>query len=410
MTKDKYDFIQELLQNQKLPPAQRERILLLVTNEFKKDNIQGIDNSARIERIENELGLLIRKINPTNKAGSSEISSNDLIEFEQGLIIVSDFSTTADINSDNPKLPLEQINKGKKKLIAANPKHVADFMSLFNQREGLKYLTHDFDDGDNFDIEAFLIRAKVVFENSTKKLSIPSQLWQIVNQFGFKNEPKWTAISETYDNKTVKDGWQNWAQLKGNSHLHPFRISQSNAVINDFRRITRVESSPNKESPNFEKLIDKCIETAFKEDANDFEIEKFDLAKADFYTHVGNLKIAIETIFDEIKRWADSDDKRKLSIKYERKTSDDYFLRKIIITHHNSFPTKELRLLLMEWKQKGNMGKINEKLNGYCHWSVETKVEGTPVRINILKENIDTDSEEIETAIGFSHILTFYYK
>ena len=32
------------------------------------------------------------------------------------------------------------------------------------------------------------------------------------------------------------------------------------------------------------------------------------------------------------------------------------------ITHHNSFPVKELALLLQEWHEKGNIGKIKKNL------------------------------------------------
>ena len=35
MAKDKYDFIQELLENKKLQPTQKERVLLLAKEEIK---------------------------------------------------------------------------------------------------------------------------------------------------------------------------------------------------------------------------------------------------------------------------------------------------------------------------------------------------------------------------------------
>ena len=56
------------------------------------------------------------------------------------------------------------------------------------------------------------------------------------------------------------------------------------------------------------------------------------------------------------------------------------------------------------------MGKIKEKLRGYCHWSVETTIEKTPLRVNILREKDASEFEKIDTSEGFTHILTFYYK
>ena len=124
----------------------------------------------------------------------------------------------------------------------------------------------------------------------------------------------------------------------------------------------------------------------------------------------------IFSIFEEIKKRSDFSDKREVTIKYERSISDEgYYLRKIVITHHNSFPNKELGLCLKEWQEKGNMGKIKEKLRGYCHWSVETIIEETPTKVNILKEKETKEYEIInckkeDAPEGFTHILTFYYK
>jgi hypothetical protein len=403
MAKDKYEFIQEILENKKLTTSQRERILFLVSNELKKDNIHGVELNSRLERIENELNLFIK-----GKVSIDNI--NNIRDFEQDFIDNFELLITDDFDSLNPTNQFDQNSQSKKNEIVANPKHVADFMSLFNKRDGLKYLTHDYDEKENFDIESFLLKAKNTFYEKTKApFSIPTSLWRIVEQFAFSKDPNWTAISEAYDNKPILTGWQKWAREKKDL-IHPCRNEQYKTVINDFRRLTRIESSPGKDKPSLETLIDKCILIVFKEVTNDFEIVKMDLAKADFYTHVGNLKIALETIFEEIKKWADTEDKKKITIKYEREPSEDYFLRRLIITHQNSYPPKELQVILKEWQQKGNMGRIHEKLNGYCHWSVETKIEDKNLRINILKENATLDSEEIESANGFSHILTFFYK
>src|SRR5690606_7341388 len=170
--------------------------------------------------------------------------------------------------------------------------------------------------------------------------------------------------------------------------------------------ITRVEPH------NLAALIDATLDTTFEKEIDNFEVRKIDLSRADFYSHVGFLKNAIETIFEEIKNYSDSPHKKEITIKYERSISDDgYYLRKIIITHHNSFPIKEKGLLLKEWNEKGNMGNIKEKLRGYCHWSIETIIENIPTRVNILRENKAVECEKVEfKPDGFTHVLTFYYK
>lgn len=52
MAKDKYDFIQELLENKKLTLKQRERLLLLVKEEIKNDKILGKDLEERVKKLE----------------------------------------------------------------------------------------------------------------------------------------------------------------------------------------------------------------------------------------------------------------------------------------------------------------------------------------------------------------------
>jgi hypothetical protein len=285
-------------------------------------------------------------------------------------------------------------------------------MSLFNQRDGLKYLTHDYDENSEFNIDKFLISANEVFKEKTKKdkLNIPQSLWRIVKRFAFDSkQTEWTSISEDYKKPMpITIGWatkelRDWSKQ---NQLHPIRNEDYKKIINDFKRITRIES------PNLNTLIDATLESTFEKEIENFDIKKIDLSKADFYSHVGFLKTAFETIFEEIKRRSDSPQKKKITIKYERSISDDgYYLRKIVITHHKSAPNKELEVLLKEWQEKGSMGKIKEKLRGYCHWSVETMIEGAPTRVDILRENKAIEYGHIKCdPDGFKHILTFYYK
>lgn len=55
MAKDKYDFIQELLENKKLKPAQRERVLMLAKEEIKKDGVFGKELEERVKRLEMQI-------------------------------------------------------------------------------------------------------------------------------------------------------------------------------------------------------------------------------------------------------------------------------------------------------------------------------------------------------------------
>lgn len=288
--------------------------------------------------------------------------------------------------------------------LKGNPKHVAEFMALFNQRDGLKYLTHDIDGSDDFDYDKVLSLVRNVCTENFEEKEIPSTLRELLNQFIFEEKPLWKSFDKDYNELEIKSGWSasDWQDTR-NSNLHPIRQPQFAEFIRSFKRLTRIES------PYLETLVNKV----FADD--NLEIETKDLSKADFYTHVGEFKAALETIFAEIQKRADADDKKKVSVAYKREISDDFFVRKIIITHHNSFPTRDDKdALLKEWLsfEKGCMAKIAEHLQGYCHWSVETCIDDEPVRVNILREQETEPHETIdrESVDGFSHVLTFYYQ
>lgn len=289
--------------------------------------------------------------------------------------------------------------------LEGNPKDVADFMSLFNQRDGLKYLTHDIDENGDFDLANILSNIKQVLKSSFEEMEIPLTLKKLINEFAIATEPKWTSFDNQYNEQVISSGWSlpQWEEDANNSKIHPIRTSDKMDVIRSFKRTTRVES------PYLETIVDKIFNDA------DFEIDTKDLSKADFYTHVGEFMAALNTIFEEIKKRGDSDDKKNVSVEYQRGISEDYFVRKIVITHHNSFPNRNDKdALTKEWLSlnKGNMGKIAEHLQGYCHWSVETNIDDSPVRVNILREEGVEPIEDITgTEVkGFSHILTFYYQ
>jgi hypothetical protein len=463
---NRFQFIKHLLDTKKFSLSQKERFLKLVSQELISLDENDVRNAKDIKQIKKQLGLsdvdekkkprLRDLLESKNSSKSSHYSDHNTIKSTREISLEeieelfekaggksmfddtnensisseqiksdSDLMAKPAINVEEPVVEyvfgntIEKINyseefkplKEQKKVPEPNPKHVADFMALFNQRNGLKYLTHDYDENSDFEIDKFLISAKKVFDNETyNNLKIPKSLWRIVKQFAFDSEQtEWTSISEDYKKPLpLKIGWatkelREWSKL---NHLHPIRNEEYKKIINDFKRITRIETS------NLEKLINITLDSVFEKEIDNFDIVKIDLSKADFYSHVGFLKKAFETIFEEIKKRSDSPLKRKITIKYERSISDDgYYMRKVKLTHHKSFPEKELKLILKEWQEKGNMGKIRESLLGYCHWSVETNIEDIPTRVNILREKNTAEYQQIENdPDGFTHVLTFYYK
>ena len=411
----KADFIIDLLKNEKLSLEDKNKIISLTAKEYEKNHLEIENVTQLLKKLDNktqiENGFLKKEHESLLSKWKMELDKNnqkiDVIDYKISELtkkIKTEVKTQPEIDqNDSWKNP--------------NPKHVADFMSLFNQREGLKYLTHDYDEESEFQIDNFLVEANKVFREKTSKLNIPTSLWRIVEQFAFmgKKQPNWTSISDDYEKSIINNiGWasrdlRTWSK---ENKLHPIENKDYEKVINDFKRITRIKE------PDLEKLINTSLEKIFGNELQSYEILRIQLKKADFYTHVVNLKMAIESIFkmikEEVNRKENSKETKKINIEYSRdQTHDGYYTRKILITHLNSFPAKELELLCKEWNNgKGSMGEVKNKLNGYCHWSIETIIDEKPMRVNLLKDELTPEFELLSTTSsdGFTHVLTFYYK
>jgi RNA-directed DNA polymerase len=285
-----------------------------------------------------------------------------------------------------------------------SPRDVARFMSLFNQRDGLKYLTHDFDEEGEFRISFFLEKWKNIFGQASKGRNgyeIPSSLYRIINEFAFSGKPNWTSAN----GRSVYEGWSTdkWVNWSTSNRLHALRNPGFKVVIDDFRRLTRIES------PNLEHFIKEAAGEALGPMALENSLKLEDVYKADFYTHVPSLKRALISIFSMMAKYGGDN---SIDVSYKRSTDGDFFVRQLIITQHDSYPTKDLNQILSDWNgEKGTMGGIKSNLYGYCNWSIVTMIDDLACRVNILREKGTPDYEIIEKddVIGFTHILTYYY-
>ena len=61
----------------------------------------------------------------------------------------------------------------------------------------------------------------------------------------------------------------------------------------------------------------------------------------------------------------------------------------------------------------GDLGSLKSLMEGYYLWSIETKWDNVPARLNILSaDEFDNPRERIleSDATGFRHIITIYHK
>ena len=285
------------------------------------------------------------------------------------------------------------------------PKDVADFMNLFDDAEGFKYLTHDFDAADQrFSVNDFLKQAKIIFDSQTRKYIIPKSLWGIINQFAFQSKPEWFGVGGVMTEGWSSPKWIEWSETEG---LSPSSHPAFNKIVQAFKELTRVKSLP--------KLIDSVIDKKFGDRKREFNFVLIELDKADFYTHVGRFSFTLGHLFDEI---CNRSDFPTITIQLERQNIGDYRHRILHIYHHDSYPENKLMEEVFEKYTRqhgGHLWEIREKLFGYCDWYIETVWDKKPVRIHLLREGMKTNQSTTEvefldsiTRPGFTHTFTFY--
>ncbi|MBK9355600.1 MAG: hypothetical protein IPN09_17025 [Bacteroidetes bacterium] len=113
MAKDKYDFIQELLENKKLTLNQRERLLLLVKDEIKNDKNIGKQLEERVKNLE-------------------------ILKSKDG-----DIGTTSNESEDTPESETTNFPK-----FYYNPKLLYQYLFMFNQDQILSTSCHLCDSND----------------------------------------------------------------------------------------------------------------------------------------------------------------------------------------------------------------------------------------------------------------------
>lgn len=283
----------------------------------------------------------------------------------------------------------------------------AIFLSKFNQPNGLKYLTHDFDlqndDAPN-NMDELKKQLDVIMN---QVISIPPSLFMLLNIFisgKYKNEigESTNTWKDTFGTKHTSffnsEEWRKWSV--GNNNIHPINNPVFAPEIRAFRSTIRIDQGL------LTKIVDKASEQTT------LQIRKVKTDAADFYTNTFMLYLSLKKIFAGMNDRAQQN--TEVNVTFKRSTDDDgTMLRNIIITHYNSFPTKSLQETidrLNNYKDAGDFGTIRGYLNGYCLWSVESSWDNEPIRWNILKNSNMPEIEKIETqeVEGFTHILTFY--
>lgn len=311
---------------------------------------------------------------------------------------------TMEPNSTEKKI--REVKNDAKTPSKLTPKDTASFLSLFNDPNGFKFLTHDFDPDSEMNYDKLMEQVKKVFREKSKptSLTIPPSLWNQLEAFINGGKGSDGKVRTWRDDKGVShqsgyycEEWIEWANKNPNNHL------LSNEEIG--KEILTFRSSI--------RLVKPILCDIIKEQENKHHNLKFqtiNLQAADFYTFVWYLKSGIQRILDDMERYANKTPNVKIS--FDRSFGDDYSKRIIKITQLDSF-SSSIDDVIKKYKSGG--GAFNEIMKffiGYCNWSVESLWDGKAQRWNILR---DLDVDEIENmedtnVPGFTHILTYFSK
>lgn len=306
--------------------------------------------------------------------------------------------------TDIEKQPLSHKDISKIKIVHS-PKDTASFLSLFNEPNGFKFLTHDFDPDSDMDYDKLLVQVRSRFKESCSKYRIPKSLYALMYTmiYGGRKDGKERKWKDCDGNEHVENYaspiWADWAHQNPGVHL------LSNEKFSDI--ILKFRSSIRLVKP---VLLDIVKRQEAKH--SNLTIQSVGLEKADFYTYVWNLENGIKRILDDMARYSDKTPNVKIT--FERKYSDDFSSRIIRIIQIGS-TSSSLDDVLKRYHGTDGAGAFNEikkVFTGYCNWAVEAIWDGIPKRWNILTDSNVPEIEEIDNSniLGFTHILTYFSK
>lgn len=183
MAKDKYDFIQELLENKKLQPAHRERVLMLTKEEIKKEGIASKDLEERVKKLEEMINISSEKIPTITKTQSITSQSEKIPKINHDPITI--YKLLSSFKTSNPDITEE------------------GFINF-------KYLLHGY---EQITLDEYKEKINKAREDFSKLKNIPYQL--------YKNLDAIIYTHENYGSKIVED-----------KNIHPFD-EEEEIIINE---------------------------------------------------------------------------------------------------------------------------------------------------------------------------------
>lgn len=377
MVKDKYDFITQLLETEKLSPTQKERVLLLTAKEIGDNG--SLDILKRLENIEQKINTVIINTTKINEKENTSIENN--------------------------------------KIKKHSPKTMVKFLYSFSINEEFKWFTHS-PDGLNleFNYKLYIERAQTSYKKITG-WNINNITYYNVQNFIFNSGDK--KKTSLYGRGSIELSWRDveiWCNE--NPNLHPYYAQFDNEVfykyINQFKQI--IEFRTDDPDLTFNIRARKLIRDELSGD--------FNCSFSKSFNEIGqSLKIFcdINLLFNSLKQiiiWIVKNKAKSNIVEINLLDQESFF--QLEIFHKHSY----ISMSPSDEKMKGLSGdfdKVRQMLFSVADWEIISTIknnnkiydyhifcldENTESNNNILTNN--TLKELNINTDGVKHILRLY--
>lgn len=372
MPKDKYDFIQELLENRNLTSAQRERVLLLTKEEIKKEGLLGKGLEERLSMLEE---LLNEKVKDTENKEQEPIAEKESDRKSQIF----------------PKY--------------FDPSHLYKYLFDYNQNLILKSTCHEIDSNELEDILLYCETSEYNFEKHLEKIleafrdhdkkKAPPLVKALIRGYLMGKDYKGEAISG-WSSHTFSINWScvellNWSREKhgvppnideglmeqiektGFEFNVPFLLRNGKSIRNMsdlviyFKRLFHVRSDN-----SLKKIITDENKAKGWDKKVDFKIEDSNFPNnVEFFTDVDKLLQAYDRIIELILEQTGTQEiKPEVRLSLIEKDNSVEFS----VLHERSVYGKTIRNTIERPGTKYK-GLIAKQINGLCNFYVQADFE-----------------------------------
>ncbi|UOE39709.1 hypothetical protein [Chryseobacterium oryzae] len=366
MAKDKYDFIQELLENKKLKPAQRERVLMLAKEEIKKDGVFGKDLEERVKKLEMSIEGKTT-IDNKNKQAETFINKHD-------------------------------------------PKSMVSFLNGFSKNDDLKWFTHKPDPNQEFNYPDYILYAKELLPKNAK-VNINFLTYSNIRNFLFLTEdnngnryPCWKNYNENinYTWCDIKD----WCEIHPNIHPYTAEINGESfeIFINQFKNV--IEFRTDVSDFNFFNRIKELIKTRLSKDVKPKYLDGFRNIGQTLNTYI-DTNLFFHAII-QIIEWININKAKSNEVSFDLVDRDGFYQFEIF--HKNSYMSyapDSLKIM----GQQGDFDKTKKNLFCVADWEIETELDNKKnYRITCLDDNTVVEIKNKQNVISKNIISELDYK